>query len=79
LTGKEQVVEVLLFAGLLEWEDALNDNEDDDANGEEVDLSAVVGLALLDFGCHVGHCASVALELVDALVAGETKVGDFQV
>ena len=79
LAGEEQVVEVLLFACLLEREDALYDNEDDDTDGEEVDLSAVVGLALLDLGSHVGHSASVALELVDAFVAGETKVGYLQI
>jgi hypothetical protein len=34
LTGQEQVVEVLFFAGLFEWEDALYDNEDNHADGE---------------------------------------------
>jgi len=34
LTGQEQVVEVFFFAGLFEWEDALYDNEDNDADGE---------------------------------------------
>lgn len=79
LAGQEQVVEVLLLACFLEGEDALDDDEDDDADGEEVDLGAVVGLALLDLGCHVGHRAAVALELVDALVASETEVGNFEV
>jgi len=34
LTGQEQVVEILFFARLLEWEDALYDNEDDDTDRE---------------------------------------------
>jgi len=34
LTGQEEVVEVLFLARLLEWEDALNDNEHNNANTE---------------------------------------------
>jgi len=79
LTGQEQVVEVLLFARLLEWEDALYDNEDDDTDREEIYLGAIVGLALLDLRCHVGHGASVALELVNAFVASKAEVGNLEV
>jgi len=32
LVREKQVVEVFLLAGLLEWEDALHDNEKDDAD-----------------------------------------------
>jgi len=79
LTGQEQVVEVLFFAGLFEWEDALHDDEDNDTDGEKIDLGAVVGLALLDLGSHVGHGATVGLELVDAFVASKAEVSDLQV
>ena len=79
MTGQEQVVEVLLFTGLFEWENTLDDNEDDNSDGEKINLSAVIGFALLDFGSHIGHCASVTLELVDAFVASKAKVSDFQV
>jgi len=79
LTGQEQVVEVLLFARLLEGEDALDDDKDDYADGEEVDLGAVVGFALLDLGCHVGHGATVGLELINAFVASKAEVSNLQV
>lgn len=79
LARQKQVVEVLFFAGLLEGEDALHDDEDDDSDREEVNLGAVVGLAFLDFGGHVGHGTSVAFKLVDALVACETEVGNFEI
>jgi len=79
LTGGQQVVEVLLSAGLFEGEDALDDDEQNDAEGEEVDLLTIVGLAFLDLGGHVGEGAAVALEAVDVLVAGEAEVGEFEV
>lgn len=79
LTGQEEVVEVLFLAGFLEGENALYDNEDDDSNAEQVNLGAVVGLSFFDLGCHVSHCASVRLEVVDAFVASETEIGNFQV
>lgn len=34
LAGQEQIIEVLLFPGFLEWEDALDDDKDNDANAE---------------------------------------------
>ena len=61
LASKEKVVEVLLFAGFLEGEDALYDNEDDHANAEQVYLGSIVGFSLLDLGSHVSHGASVRL------------------
>jgi len=79
LTGGQQVVEVFFSAGLLEGEDALDDDEQNDAEGEEVDLLTIVGLAFLDLGGHVGECAAVALEAVDVLVASEAKVSEFEV
>jgi len=42
-------------------------------------LGAVVGLALLDLRGHVGHGASVGLQVLDALVASESEVSHFQV
>lgn len=79
LTLEDQVVEVLVFLGLLEWEDTLHDDEEDDAGREHVDLLSVVGLAFLDFGSHVGHGAPVGVELVDFFVGREAKVGHLEV
>lgn len=79
LTGQEQVVEVLFFAGLFEGENALDDDEDNYTDGEQIHLGAVVGFAFLDLGCHVGHGATVGLELVDAFVASKAEVSDLQV
>lgn len=79
LALENQVVEVLFFAGLLEGEDALDNDEEDDSNGEHVDLLAGVLLALLNFWRHVGHCATVRLQSVNILVAGEAKVGQLEV
>ena len=76
---QEQVVEVFLLAGLLEWEDALNNDKDNDSNGEHVNLSSLVGLVLLDFWCHIGHGSSVTLKAIDALVASETEIGNLEV
>ena len=79
LATHDQVVEVLFSARLLEGEDALHDDKQDHAHREQVDLGALVGLALLDLRGHVGHGAAVRLEAVDVLVAGEAEVGDFDV
>ena len=62
LALEEQVVEVFFLAGLLEGEDSLNDDEQDDSNGEHVDVLALVHLALLDLGGHIGHGATVTLQ-----------------
>lgn len=79
LSGKEEVVEVFVLFGLLEWENTLNDNEEDDSGRENVDLFSIIDFALLDFRSHVGHRASVGLELVDLLVSGEPEVSNFQI
>jgi len=79
LTGQKEVVEVLFLAGLLEGENALYDNKYDNSHAEKVNLGAVVSLSLLDLRGHVSHGASVGLEVVDAFVAGETEIGNFQV
>ena len=57
----------------------MHDGEENDSNGEHVDLSAIVRLALLDFGCHVGLGTAVRVHKVDVLVLGEPKVGNFEV
>jgi hypothetical protein len=79
LTGGQQVVEVFFGAGLLEGEDALDDDEQNDAKWEEVDLLTIVGLAFLDLGSHVGEGATVALEAVDVFEASKAKVSEFEV
>ena len=79
LALEDQVVEVFLLAGLLEWEDALDDDEEDDSDAEHVHIGALVLLSLLDFRCHVGHGAAVRLQSVDVLVAGEAEVSQLEV
>ena len=76
---EEEVVEVLFLAGLFEGEDSLNDDENDYSNGEHVNFSSFVFLILLDFWCHVSHGSSVALKVIDSLVASETEVGNLKV
>lgn len=76
---KEKAVEVLFFAGLFEGENALHDDEEDDSNAEHIDLSALVLLALLDLGCHVGHGTAVGVKVVYVLVNSEAEVGKLQV
>ena len=79
LSSQNEVVEVFLCTGLLEGENALHDDENNDGKGEQVNLGALILLALLDLWCHVGHCASVALEGINVLVAGEAKIGKLHV
>lgn len=79
MASQEQVVEILFLAGFFEGENALDDDEDDNTDREEVDLSAVVDFAFLNFGSHVGHGSAVAPQLVNALVASKAEVGDFEV
>ena len=42
-------------------------------------MGAFILLALLDLRSHVGHCASVALESINVLVASEAKVGKLHI
>ena len=71
---KKQLVEVFLLSCLLEGKDALYDNEEDDGEGEKVDLRAHVRLPFFDLRGHVSHGASVRLQRVNVLVAREAKV-----
>jgi len=79
LTGQEKVVEVLFFAGFFEGENSLYDNEDDDSDAKQIDLGAIISLSFLDFWRHIRHRASVGLEVVDAFVARETEISNFQI
>ena len=56
---KKQVVEVFIFLGLLEWENALDDDEEDDTGGEHVNLGTIISFAFFDLGSHVSHSSSV--------------------
>ena len=75
----EQSVKVFLPAGLFKWEDALHDNKEDDTQGEQVNLSPLVGFALLDLRRHICHRASIRFQCVNALVTGEAKVSHFEI
>ena len=79
LTLEKQVVEIFFLAGFFEGENALHNNEEDDSDGEHVDILTLVLLAFLDLGCHVGHGSAVGLKSINVLVASESEVGKFQV
>lgn len=79
LASQKQVVEVLGGAGLLEGENAMHNDKKYNAEGEHVDLLALVGLALLDLGSHVCEGASEALEIVNQLVGCISEVHEFKV
>lgn len=79
LSLEEQVVEVFFLACLFEGEDALDDDEENDSDGEHVDVGSLVLLAEFDLGGHVSHGAAVGAEGVDVLVARESEVGDLKV
>jgi hypothetical protein len=79
LAVHDEVVEVLLGAGFLEREDALHNDEEDNSHGEQVYLSALVGLAFFNLGGHVSHGSAVGLEAVNGLVAGKAEVSDLDV
>ena len=42
-------------------------------------MSSVICLTFFDFWSHVGHGASVRVELVDFFVSGKTEVSNFQI
>lgn len=79
LVVQNEIVEVLILLGLLEGEDTLDDDEKDDTSREDIDLSAIVLLSLLDFWSHVGHGSPVGFQLVDFLICSEAKICDFKI
>ena len=76
---EDETVEVLLLARLLEGEDTLDDDKEDDSEGEQVNLSALVALAFLYLGRHVSHRAAVRFQRIDRLVTSETEVRYLQI
>jgi len=74
LACAEKVIEILFSTSFLEWENALNNNEKDNTHWENIDLSTIILLSLLDLRSHVGHGTSVRAKLVDVLVASEAEV-----
>lgn len=79
LAGEQQIVEVFFFAGFLEGEDALHNDEQDYAHREQINLSSFVGLSFFNLWSHVSHRATVGFKTVDALVAGKPEVGNLEV
>lgn len=79
LAGTEQVVEVLFSASLLEREDALDYDEKNDSEREQIDLGPFVDLSFFYLWSHVSHGSAVAFQAIYVLVAGEPEVSDFQV
>lgn len=79
LSRQEQVVEVLFLACFLEGKDALHNDEQDYAHGEQIDLRPFVHLSFFNLGSHVGHRPTVRLQRIDALVACEPEVCKLEV
>lgn len=59
VTLHDQVVEILVFLGLLEWENTLHDNEKNDTYGEHIDLLSIVNFTFLDLWGHICHRTSI--------------------
>jgi len=76
---KDEVIEIFVFLGLLEWENTLDDNEKNNTSGEHIDLFTIVSLTFLDLWSHVGHGSSIRVQFVDLLVSGETEISDFEI
>ena len=74
-----QIVEVLISFGFLEREDALDNDEQDDAHAEDVDLTAIIRLSFLDLGSHVRHGAAVGRQLGDLFEGRKAEVSDLEV
>ena len=75
----QKTVVVLILLRLLEWEDALSDNEKDDAGGKDVNLHAVICFLLLNFRCHVRLGSLVRFQAMDFSECSETKICDLKV
>ena len=74
-----QIVEVLISFGFLEREDALDNDEQDDAHAEDVNLATIIRLSFLDLGSHVRHGAAVRRQLGDLFEGRKAEVSDLEV
>ena len=74
-----QIVEVLISFGFLEREDALDNDEQDDAHAEDVNLATIIRLSFLDLGSHVRHGAAVGRQLGDLFEGRKAEVSDLEV
>ena len=79
LSVQDKIVEVLIFLGLLEWENTLNNDEKDNSCREHVDLFTVIGFSFFDFRSHIGHSTSVRIQFIDSLVSSESEISHFKV
>lgn len=78
MTSADQVVEVLFGSCLFEGEDSLHNDEQDDCEGEHIDLGTVVLSSFLDLRSHVGHGTSVRFEFIDLFVSSKSKISYFE-
>jgi hypothetical protein len=51
----------------------LDDDEQDDSCGENIDFSAVILFAFLDLRSHVGHGSTIGLQPVDFFCRLQTR------
>ena len=79
ISGEQHVIEFVSLSGFHEWEGAVYNCEENHANGEDVDLRALVCFSLFDFGGHVSLGTDVVSELVNILVLREAEVADLEV
>lgn len=77
LVVKNEVVEVLILLCFFEWEDALDDDEEDDAGRKYVYLPSIILFSFFNFWGHIGHGTSVRLELIYLFVSSKSKIGYF--
>ena len=81
--GSEKLVVVVLFVGHLEGRVTRVEDEEDDAEGEQVDDLTLVGLLLKDFRSHVAwgsnHGAIEATTVTALEGAGEAEIDNFDV
>jgi len=70
---------VVGLTSLRKWEDAVNYYEENDASGEDVDLSSIIWFVFFNLGSHVRHGALIRLKIRDILTRGEAKVDQLHV
>lgn len=77
--GCGQVVEVFILLGFLEGEDAVDEDEENDTQGEDISLTSIIYFSLLNFRSHICEGATVRPEHVYLAVGSEAEVSYLQV
>lgn len=72
-------IEELISFSLLKGEDAIDENEHDDARWEHVYLLTIILFTFFYFRSHVRFRASIGGKLVNVTICSKTEIGDFEV